>query len=222
MVTQVCNPLSIPEPGAAGSRVPRPQPLPLRGLRAAPAALRKPEPGAAGSRVPRPQPLPLRGLRAAPAALRKPEPGAAGSRVPDPNHSRSGVSVQLPPHFGSPSQERLGVGSTDPNPSRSGVSVRLSPHFGKPARSAGRFGRGAHPPRELTFGCRSGQAPPFRTARPWPLPPPRILRDHRSAPFVLGGAVDRLDPVGNGNRDRESLQIVVDLLIADPEGLLVG
>ena len=34
--------VSIPEPGAAGSRVPRPQPLPLRGLRAALAALRKP------------------------------------------------------------------------------------------------------------------------------------------------------------------------------------
>ena len=33
--------VSIPEPGAAGSRVPRPQPLLLRGLRAAPAALRK-------------------------------------------------------------------------------------------------------------------------------------------------------------------------------------
>ena len=34
--------VSIPEPGAAGSRVPRPQPLLLRGLRAALAALRKP------------------------------------------------------------------------------------------------------------------------------------------------------------------------------------
>ena len=31
--------VSIPEPGAVGSRVPRPQPLPLRGLRAARAAL---------------------------------------------------------------------------------------------------------------------------------------------------------------------------------------
>ena len=56
---------------AEGSRVSRPQPLPLRGLRAALAALRKPELRTEGSRVPRPQPLPLRGLRAALAALRK-------------------------------------------------------------------------------------------------------------------------------------------------------
>ncbi len=35
--------VSIPEPGAARSRVPRPQPLLLRGLRAARAPLRKPE-----------------------------------------------------------------------------------------------------------------------------------------------------------------------------------
>ena len=65
------------------SRVPRPQPLPLRGLRAALAALRKPELRTEGSRVPRPQPLPLRGLRAALAALRS--AGRFGGRVTHPN-----------------------------------------------------------------------------------------------------------------------------------------
>ena len=72
--------VSIPEPGAAGRRILRPQPLLLRGLRAALAALRKPELRTEGRRILRPQPLLLRGLRAALAALRK--AGAKRRAVP--------------------------------------------------------------------------------------------------------------------------------------------
>ncbi len=73
--------VSIPEPGAAGRRILRPQPLLLRGLRAALAALRKPELRTEGRRILRPQPLLLRGLRAALAALRKPELRTEGRRI---------------------------------------------------------------------------------------------------------------------------------------------
>ena len=143
----------IPEPGAAGSRVPRPQPLPLRGLRAAPAALRKPELRTEGSRA-RPQPLPLRGLRAAPAALRKPELRTEGSRVPRPQPLPLRGLRAAPAALRKPGAKRravLGTGAQD----KPGYGRCLEPPDGGPGSE----------PLDVTGGG-GGRDPPDRDRDP--------------------------------------------------------
>ena len=134
--------VSIPEPGAAGSRVPRPQPLLLRDLRAARAALRKPgaKRRAVSGRGPiqsalTARPTPSHGPVRRPLDLRDGYPLSQSTTT---ESELAAVRRRCTRELRFPSQERLGVGSPDPNPSCSGISVRLAPHFGSPARSAGR------------------------------------------------------------------------------------